>query len=188
VTCPSYFSDWPLLTVTSCWPRQLQSCPADINRRPVYSVSTLQNTPHDGGDGSWAIAFPWDYCYLSWEQLRLAGRGGGWHVCRCVRSAGALYCTECRRASLPFTGRYSYTFISHKCVLTYRFRRPRGSAGARLLGLRVRIPREAWIVIVMYSSTHVHEILGGTLRCQGRDLKCGRFSIATGPVFLNTVS
>jgi len=42
--------------------------------------------------------------------------------------------------------------------------------------------------IVMYNSAHVHEILDGTLRCQGRDLKCGWFSVAAGPVFLNTVS
>jgi hypothetical protein len=41
--------------------------------------------------------------------------------------------------------------------------------------------------IVMYNSAHVHEILDGTWRCQVRDLKCGRFSISPGPVFLNTV-
>ena len=64
-----------------------------------------------------------------------------------ARRAGALYCSA---VCLPFTDRYSYAFISHKCVLACRFRRPRGlrrgSAGARFLGLRVRIPREASIV------------------------------------------
>jgi hypothetical protein len=38
---------------------------------------------------------------------------------------------------------------------------------------------------VRYNSAHVQEILDGTWRCQGRDLKCGRFSISTGPLFLN---
>jgi hypothetical protein len=93
------------------------------------------------------------------------------------------------RVSLPFDDRYRLTFISHNCALTCRFRRPRvlrcESAGARLLGLRVLIPREAWIV--MDTLTHAREILDATWRCQGRDLKCGRFSISTGPVLLNTV-
>lgn len=33
-TCPSYCSDWPPLTVTSCWPRQLEACAADTLSLP----------------------------------------------------------------------------------------------------------------------------------------------------------
>ena len=115
--------------------------------------------------------------------MRLAGRSGGCRVCRCVL---------CIALCLPYTDRHSYTFISHKCLnmpipaaalsgVWVRGRSLAGTAGSNSAGGMDS-------AVVVCNSARVHEIFYGTWRCQGRDLKCGMFSISTGPVLLNTVS